>query len=189
MLVLAAVELILALDGHGAAVFDLAAPLCLAGLSNGIDVDCAGCISQVKAAVLRVESGNSTGQAVVGGLVGFVYELLHGERLNAVGITFGARLNYGKHSRGHAGIELYRSGAVGTGILGNSDFNLSRGFGRLAGAGLGHNPVGGIAHKAHPPVAVREDFDCEGRFLFSEGHCVFPLDGNGRILHFLRAGS
>ena len=56
MLRLLRIEEVLSVDGHGTAVLDLAAPLSLACGENGIYIDLTCSISEVEAAVCRIET-------------------------------------------------------------------------------------------------------------------------------------
>ena len=76
MLLLGGIIVVLSSKGHCAAVGNLAAPGVLVG--HAVDIDLAGCIRKVKAAVLGVESADSSGKLVEIILVGRLDKLING---------------------------------------------------------------------------------------------------------------
>ena len=102
---------ILASEGHGTAVLDLAGPFVLVGYA--VDIDGSAVIGQVEAAVGSVEGTYLTGEFVVLGSVGSCDELSHGLCLSVL-VVISAALAFGLAVEGIdvAGTALYRLRSV-----------------------------------------------------------------------------
>ena len=166
------IKFVLALEGHGAAVLDDAGPCRLAALGHRVDIDGARFVGEVKTAVIGLEPADLAGHAEICLLVGSIYKVLHGNRLDAVGVAVGTLLDYGDHGRGHASVELDGRGTVGTGILGDGHLDIYRLVGGAPPGRFGHNPVGSRTHQTHAPLTVGLDLDRERRFI------LFQIDGS-----------